>query len=250
MTLSLRWSVSGRAANVNGDRHCIFRWILLGRYRPKGGEVGVSRQQAIENRRAIVAAAEKLFRKRGVDAVGLAELMKAAGFTQGGFYNHFESKDALVAAVMEKAMEDGGETFASIIENARSADADPVRQRIEWYLSPEHRANIDAGCPLSGFVGDARRLGDVARGSYVEGLAANLKQFAKVIEETEGISQGSRRKAIALFSQMVGTLLLSRAVADVDPALADEILDEGREHLFAAADVQRGKPSRRHSRRA
>src|SRR5579859_2663488 len=102
-----------------------------------------------------MAAAEKLFRERGVDAVGLAELMKAAGFTPGGFYNHFKSKDALVAAVMEKAMKDGGEGFASLIEDARSANADPVKQNIEWYLSPEHRANIDAGCPLSGFVGDA-----------------------------------------------------------------------------------------------
>ncbi|EHP39008.1 TetR family transcriptional regulator [Cupriavidus basilensis OR16] len=64
-----------------------------------------------------MAAAERLFRERGVDGVGLAELMKAAGFTQGGFYNHFKSKDALVAAVMDKAMEDGGDAFVSIIEN-------------------------------------------------------------------------------------------------------------------------------------
>src|ERR1700758_133152 len=97
--------------------------------------MGVSKQQAAENRRAIIVAAETLFRERGVDGVGLAELMKAAGFTQGGFYNHFKSKDALVAAVMEKAMEEGGEAFASIIENARSADADPVKQHIRWYLS-------------------------------------------------------------------------------------------------------------------
>jgi TetR/AcrR family transcriptional repressor of nem operon len=211
--------------------------------------VGVSRQQAAENRGAIVAAAEKLFRERGVDAVGLAELMKAAGFTQGGFYNHFKSKDALVAAVMEKAMQQGGEISASIIEDARSADANPVRQRIEWYLSPEHRANIEAGCPLSGFAGDTRRLGDVARSIYVEGLAAHLKQFAKVIEEREGISEGSRRRAITLFSQMVGTLLLSRATADVDPALADEILDAGRQHLFTALEAQRGNRSSAHSRR-
>ncbi|MFL9933070.1 TetR/AcrR family transcriptional regulator [Paraburkholderia sp. RL18-103-BIB-C] len=212
--------------------------------------MGVSRQQAIENRQAIVAAAEKLFRERGVDAVGLAELMKAAGFTQGGFYNHFKSKDALVAAVMDKAMEDGGDAFASIIEGARSADADPVRQQIQWYLSPEHRANIDAGCPLSGFVGDARRLGEVARSAYAEGLAGNFEQFTRVIEETSGSKEGSRRKAITLFSQMVGTLLLSRAVADIDPALADEILDEGRQHLLTAVDAQPGIRSRRRSRQA
>ncbi|WP_175102992.1 TetR/AcrR family transcriptional regulator [Pararobbsia alpina] len=212
--------------------------------------MGVSRQQAVENRRAIVAAAEKLFRERGVNAVGLAELMKTAGFTQGGFYNHFKSKDALVTAVMEKAMDEGGAAFVSLIESARSADADPVKQNIQWYLSPEHRANIEAGCPLSGFVGDARRFDDVARGSYAEGLAANLGRFAKIIEETEGISEGSRRKAITLFSQMVGTLLLSRAVAGVDPTLADEILDEGRRHLLAAVDTQPGiEPPARSRRR-
>ena len=211
--------------------------------------MGVSRQQAVENRRAIVAAAEKLFRERGVDAVGLAELMKAAGFTQGGFYNHFKSKDALVAAVMEKAMEEGGEAFVSLIEGASSADANPVRKTIQWYLSPEHRADIEAGCPWSGFVGDARRFGDVARGSYAEGLAANLERFAKVIEEMEGGGEGSRSKAIALFSQMVGTLLLSRAVADIDAPLADEILDEGRRHLLAAVDAQPAIQSRGHLRR-
>ncbi|WP_120296513.1 TetR/AcrR family transcriptional regulator [Paraburkholderia sp. BL23I1N1] len=211
--------------------------------------MGVSRQQAAENRFAIVAAAEKLFRERGVDAVGLAELMKAAGFTQGGFYNHFRSKDALVAAVMEKAMEEGGEAFDSKIENARSANADPVKRHIQWYLSPEHREDIDAGCPLSGFVGDARRLGEVARGSYAEGVAAVLERFTKVFEETEGSSEVSRKKAIALFSQLVGTLLLSRAVVDVDMALADEILDEGREHLLAAMDIQPGIQSQEPSRR-
>ncbi|ASL46349.1 HTH-type transcriptional repressor NemR [Burkholderia sp. AD24] len=211
--------------------------------------MGVSRQQAAENRRAIVAAAEKLFRERGVEGVGLAELMKTAGFTQGGFYNHFESKDALVAAVVEKAMEEGGNEFAAIIENAKSANANPIKARIQWYLSPEHRGNIDGGCPLSGFVGDAPRFGDVAHGSYAEGLAGNLEEFAKVIEETDGISEGSRKKAIALFSQMIGTVLLSRAVVDVDPALANEILDEGREHLLSVVDEQAGTQSRRHSRR-
>ncbi|MFM0500807.1 TetR/AcrR family transcriptional regulator [Paraburkholderia caffeinilytica] len=200
--------------------------------------MGVSRQQAVENRLAIVTAAEKLFRERGVDAVGLAELMKAAGFTQGGFYNHFKSKDALVAAVVEKAMEEGGEAYAALIENAKSSGADPLKYNIEWYLSPEHRANIEAGCPWSVFVGDARRFDDAARDSYAEGLAVNLERFTKVIEETEGISEGSRSKAITLFSQMVGALLLSRAVANVDPALSDEILDESRQHLLAAVETQ------------
>jgi TetR/AcrR family transcriptional repressor of nem operon len=210
--------------------------------------MGVSRQQAVENRHAIVAAAEKLFRERGFDAVGLAELMNAAGFTQGGFYNHFKSKDALVAAVMKKAMEDGGEASVPMAENTKLIDADPAKQRIEWYLSPEHRANIAGGCPLSGFVSDARRLGVEARDVYAKGLSANLEQFARVIEEKYGVGEGSRSKAIMLFNQMVGTLLLSRAVADVDPALSDEILDEGRRYLLVAVDTQPGTQSRVRSR--
>ncbi|WP_043286745.1 TetR/AcrR family transcriptional regulator [Paraburkholderia oxyphila] len=213
--------------------------------------MGVSREQAAENRRAIVAAAEKLFRERGVDAVGLAELMKAAGFTQGGFYNHFKSKDALVAAVMDKALEEGRETIAGVIDHARQAGADAIEQHIRTYLSAEHRADIEAGCPLSGFAGDARRLDDEARAAYAQGLAAYLDGIAAVIEEREGSragtqaaseaavrSEGSRAEAIALLSQLVGTLVLSRAVVDVAPALADEILDEGRRHLLDATGTQ------------
>ncbi|CAB3787577.1 hypothetical protein LMG28688_02496 [Paraburkholderia caffeinitolerans] len=218
--------------------------------------MGVSREQAAENRRAIVAAAEKLFRERGVDAVGLAELMKAAGFTQGGFYNHFKSKDALVAAVMDKALAEGGETVAAVVDQARSAGADApgvdtpgadaLEQHIRTYLSPEHRADIDAGCPLSGFAGDARRLDDESRAAYAGGLAAYLDQIATVFEARG--EKSSRAKAIALFSGMVGTLVLSRAVADVAPALADEILGEGRQHLLDTTALQQGKHGRARSR--
>src|ERR1700724_3136118 len=79
--------------------------------------LGVSREQAAENRRAIIAAATQLFRERGVEAVGLSELMKHAGFTQGGFYNHFESKADLVTAVLASAMAEGNGGFA---KNARA----------------------------------------------------------------------------------------------------------------------------------
>src|ERR1700758_2157185 len=66
----------------------------------------------------------------------------------------------------------------------------------------------------------------------------NLERFAKIVEETERISEAAAGNVIILFSQMVGTLLLSRAVADVGPALADEILEEGRQRLLDAVDTQ------------
>lgn len=194
--------------------------------------MGVSKQQAIENKKAIVAAAEKLFRARGVEAVGLAELTKAAGFTQGGFYNHFKSKDALVAAVLEKAMEQGGQERDAAIAASREKALDPMARQIEWYLSADHRADIEAGCPLTVFAGDVRRLGRDARESYARGLVHNFEQLADIVEGADAADK--RKKAIALFSQMVGSLLLSRAVVDVDAELADEILRDGREDLLAA----------------
>ncbi|WP_423367625.1 TetR/AcrR family transcriptional regulator [Burkholderia sp. LMG 32019] len=188
--------------------------------------MGVSRQQAAENRSAIVAAAERLFRARGVDAVGLTELMKEAGFTQGGFYNHFKSKDALVAEVMEKAMQDRADS-----PNAGSLDA-----QVALYLSAAHRDNVEAGCPLSGFAGDAPRLTDAARACYAHGLATYLDRLERMVAVEGGTPAQTRRDAIAVFSQMVGALVLSRAIAGTDPALADEILAAGRDTLTVERD--------------
>lgn len=192
--------------------------------------MGVSKQQAVENKRAIVDAAEKLFRERGVAAVGLAELTKAAGFTQGGFYNHFKSKDALVAAVLEKAMEDGASLLAAGLDRTKSDASTPMRGYVEWYLSPDHRADIETGCPLTAYAGDIRRLGKEARQAYARGLTWYFDQMAELIDGEN--AQAKRKKAITLFSQMVGALMLSRAVSEADPALADEILNDGCRQLL------------------
>jgi TetR/AcrR family transcriptional regulator, transcriptional repressor for nem operon len=192
--------------------------------------VGVSRQQAIENRQSIIAAAEKLFRERGVDAVGLTELTKAAGFTQGGFYNHFESKDALVTAVMNKAMENGTNRLIATIEQSKAMGMDPIKRQIDWYLSSDHRRDINSGCPVSSFAGDVRRLSAGARESYAAGVAANIDCLADALDGTN--KRERRKKAISVLSQLVGTLVLSRAVVDADPDLADEILKDGRRQLL------------------
>ncbi|MGC3025237.1 TetR/AcrR family transcriptional regulator [Burkholderia sp. DN3021] len=184
--------------------------------------MGVSRQQAAENRSAIVAAAERLFRARGVDAVGLTELMKEAGFTQGGFYNHFKSKDALVAEVMGKAMQDRED----------SPNAGSLAAQVASYLSAAHRDNVEAGCPLSGFAGDAPRLTEAARACYAHGLAAYLDRLERMVATEGATPEQTRRDALAVFSQMVGALVLSRAIAGTDPVLADEILEAGRDTLI------------------
>ena len=197
--------------------------------------MGISREQAAENREAIVAAAERLFREHGVDAVGLTALMKAAGFTQGGFYNHFKSKDALVAAVMERAMARGvgmlagnGGTSDSRGESEPPEAPEASETRIAQYLSTAHRDDVACGCPMAGFAGDVPRIGDEAQACYANALAESLGRMTAV-----GVAKGltheqASQAALARFSQMVGTLVLSRAVVNADPALSEALLAAGR----------------------
>ncbi|MEV7185684.1 TetR family transcriptional regulator [Kitasatospora sp. NPDC093102] len=198
--------------------------------------MGVSREKAAQNRTAIVEAAEALFRARGVEAVGLVELMAAAGMTRGGFYNHFASKAALVDEVVARSMAKGEENLTALLEDSRQRGHDPVDGQIDWYLSPEHRADVDHGCPNAGFLGDAPRFDDDARADYTAGLTANMRLFARAVQEATGLDeQDAWQRALALFSQMAGALLLARAVATTDPDLSDRILAAARKDLHARA---------------
>jgi TetR/AcrR family transcriptional repressor of nem operon len=203
--------------------------------------LGVSREQAAENRRAIVAAATQLFRERGVEGVGLNELMKHAGFTQGGFYNHFESKAALVAEVLASAM---AEKNAELAKSARApvGESTSALQRfISSYLSQAHRDNIDHGCPAAGFAGDAPRLGAEAQSHFADGLDDQITIVAGLIAESgspdgAGERRTLRERAISLHSEMLGALLLSRSVAQAAPALSNEILENVQRDVLASID--------------
>jgi TetR/AcrR family transcriptional repressor of nem operon len=201
--------------------------------------LGVSRERAAENRRAIIAAATQLFRERGVEAVGLSELMKHAGFTQGGFYNHFESKAALVAEVLASAMVDGA---AELARNARAPvdeSTTALRRYIGWYLSQAHRDNIDHGCPVAGFAGDAPRLGAGAQSHFAGGLDDQITILAGLIAEsgsfaTSGERRTLRERAMSLHCEMVGALVLARSVAQAAPALSNEILENVQRDVLAS----------------
>jgi TetR/AcrR family transcriptional regulator, transcriptional repressor for nem operon len=209
--------------------------------------LGVSREQAAENRRAIVAAAARLFRERGVEAVGLSELMKHAGFTQGGFYNHFESKGDLVAEVVASAIADGIAEFAKLARTPVDESTTALRRYINWYLSQAHRDDIDHGCPVTGFAGDAPRLGAGAQSHFAGGLDDLITILAGLIAESGSLAgAGERRtlreRAISLFCEMLGALVLSRAVAQAAPALSNEILENVHRHVRASVDERSSPP--------
>ena len=197
--------------------------------------MGVTREAAAENRQKILTAAERLFREKGVDAVGLTELMKEAGFTQGGFYNHFKSKDALVSEVLGKAVEEGVQELSDAIVSSQAKGIDPLTRQINWYLSPEQRDDIDCGCAMAGFAGDVPRLSKEAQSSYADALERTFEQLAEIIrlQKPNLSKKDAHGRAIALYGQMVGSLLLSRAVSAGNPKLADEILKQTRAGIFA-----------------
>ncbi len=203
--------------------------------------MGVSREQAAENHRAIVAATTQLFRERGVDAVGLSELMKHAGFTQGGFYNHFQSKAALVAEVMAFAMAEGSAQLARDTKAPVDDTTTALRRYVDHYVSEAHRENIDHGCPVAGFAGDAARLSTGAQAHFAVGLDDQITIIAGLIaacglEPVRGERRTLRDQAISLHCEMVGALVLSRSVAQAAPALSNEILESVHRDVLSSID--------------
>jgi TetR/AcrR family transcriptional repressor of nem operon len=197
--------------------------------------MGVSKQKAVENRKAIIEASEKLFREHGIDGVGLSALMKAAGFTQGGFYNHFESKEALaaevVATAMDKANLDLKEAIAAPIRRGGSR----LKRQVDFYLSGTHCSDIEQGCAIAGLTADVRRLGHEAQSHFASGIETMFETLTELMmaeRDQEGDRREARLGAMAFYSEMVGALILARSVADADPRLAEEILKASRETLL------------------
>jgi TetR/AcrR family transcriptional repressor of nem operon len=200
--------------------------------------LGVSRDQARQNRRSIIIAAARLFRERGVDAVGLNELMKEAGFTQGGFYNHFESKDALVAEVVTSAMREGSEQFVKAFKASVGASTSGLERYIGHYLSQAHRDDVEHGCPVAGFASDVPRFGADAQAKFANGLDNLITLIAGLVAELKSGGDDDKRtyreQAISLYCKIIGALVVSRSVAASAPSLASEVLESIHRELSPA----------------
>ena len=176
-----------------------------------------SREKFAESRERILAVAAKLFREKGFDGIGLADIMKAAGLTHGGFYRHFGSKDDLEAQAIGVALATMTADWSRLIEHAA---ARPLSALTDEYLSPRHRDDPGKGCALAALGADVARQGERVRSAFTAGL----KPFLQLLSNTiPGRSKAvRRRKAIATMAELIGTLILARAVDDA--ALSDEIL--------------------------
>ena len=179
-----------------------------------------SREEAAQTRKRIVSAAAAEFRRNGVVATGLKELMGAAGLTHGGFYKHFESKDDLVREACREAVE------TAILETLAAAAS--KRSGFEAaYLSTDHRDNPAIGCPLSAIGSELARSDEKTRAAATDGFLRLVeileRQFGKIPTDR------ARQQALVAVSTMIGALMMSRIVTD--PVLSAEILLEAEKSV-------------------
>jgi TetR/AcrR family transcriptional repressor of nem operon len=180
----------------------------------------VSREQAARNRERIVETAAQRFRERGFEGIGVADLMKEAGLTHGGFYGHFSSKEDLIAEASDRALMGSLALFTKVVERS---PADPLSAIASGYLTSRHRDKPGEGCLLAALGPDVSRQGPTVRRAVTDHLRVAVDLLAKLVP---GKSKTARRqKAFSTYATLVGTMVLARAVDD--RALSQEILDAG-----------------------
>ncbi|AXA37828.1 tetR regulatory family protein [Rhizobium leguminosarum] len=179
--------------------------------------MGRSQLEKQKTHEKIVETASKRLREEGLEGIGVADLMKEAGLTVGGFYKHFASRDDLVAEAIQSAFDSWGRKLEAEGVNPAEMTAADVADR---YLSTYHRDNPGEGCPFAALTSDISRSGEKAREIATDGLRRN---FASLVSKAAGADEGERRrKAIMAFAMMAGGVGLARISSDEE--LSAEIL--------------------------
>jgi TetR/AcrR family transcriptional regulator, transcriptional repressor for nem operon len=181
-----------------------------------------SKEEAAETRARIIRKASKEFNQHGIAGTGLADVMKSAGLTHGGFYKHFQSKDELVAEALERGLE---KSFQAI---EHSADERAIAELINEYLSPVHRNDFDNACPLPALGTELWRAGGKTRQKASEGVLRFVSLVEKHLKDLP--AKDRRSRAHAIVAALVGSMMLSRIVTD--PKLSDRLLRDTRDFVL------------------
>ena len=171
-----------------------------------------------ETRRRIIETASGRFKQDGIDGSGIATLMSDAGLTNGAFYAHFQSKDDLVANVVADQLRAQHDTLSSL-PPGRAALEEFVRD----YLAPHHRDHPGTGCPNAALLDEIGRCDDAVRDSYTQGMQSIVEVIAAHLSPHD--PSAARTRALGLFTVLVATVQLARAVSDRE--LSDDILAAG-----------------------
>jgi TetR/AcrR family transcriptional regulator, transcriptional repressor for nem operon len=185
-----------------------------------------SKAETALTRRRIVETAATLFRRNGIHETGIAEVMAAAGLTQGGFYRHFDSKNQLVA----EACSVGTHTTLTADIDAAACPSDGrgvLQEVIGRYLSTEHRDNPSDGCMLTCLGSELARADEDVRAGAAVGFKKMVDTIAEQFRDIE--PESAKARAVFVVVAMIGAVTMSRTVPDAE--LSELILQQTREHL-------------------
>jgi len=171
-----------------------------------------------ETRDRIVRTASRDLRRHGHKGVGIADLMGKLDLTHGGFYKHFDSKEALLAEAVAKAFDETESQLMEAVSRARPGTE--LRMLIEYYLSLEHCANSGEGCPMAALASEISRLPRAVRAEIDKAIKRRVKRVARFLPG--GTEKERERNCMALLSGLIGTVSVARAV--VDPEIRRAIL--------------------------
>jgi len=184
--------------------------------------MGYSQADKQDTHDRIVRTAAARFRELGIDGISVADLMKDAGLTHGGFYKHFESRDHLVAEAVECALAEGDATLRGVLEKGKPT----LARLVQAYLSEAHRDHPAEGCGVAALSADISRSTKKARAIYDRQIESNVAIVEKLLGDTP--KNERRAKALGIIATLAGALAIARAAGD--PALSREVLRSvGRE---------------------
>lgn len=181
-----------------------------------------------ETHTRILKIAGRALRTKGPEGVAVAEVMKEAGLTHGGFYAHFKSKDDLLVEALEGVFRASKDKFAKALEGMPPHHA--LGAYIDFYVSASHRDNPSSGCPITALNSDMPRQPRKLRTAFDAGVKRLVANLAERIAECD-IAKGGEADALAasVFSAMAGAVAVSRAVSD--KRLSDEMLETARNSI-------------------
>ena len=188
-----------------------------------------TRREATHDR--IVEVAARTVRRNGYAGVGVADVMKQAGLTHGGFYAHFESRDALLAEAIERAGRDSAVAIGHRVDASRARGESALRAVVEGYLSDAHLSGVDSGCVVAALSSEMPRQSPTL-------LAPSIERVRKLIALVQRAlpKGGTREQAMVIASTMVGTLQLARTLGA--NAQGKAMLAAARDALLAQYDTE------------
>lgn len=192
-----------------------------------------------ETHAKLVKIAGRVLRENGPDGVAVADVMKEAGLTHGGFYAHFKSKDALLVEALESVFASSKRKFLRAVDGLPPRHA--LATYIDFYVSPRHRDDRANGCPITALNSDLPRQSKAVRAAFDGGVKSLVAGLEQRIAEA-GIEGDAHALAASVISAMAGAVAISRAVTD--PVLSDQMLATARESIKARLGVSDAELSR------